>query len=713
MRPPLLSPDWYRVAGLRPRLRPGVTVVRQWVRGERWYVLSDPVSGRHLRFNANAFALVQACNGENTLDTIWAARVASAGDDAPTQADTIALLSQAFGANLLVADVSADAAGLLRRHQQARRQRWRERVNPLSFRVPLWDADAWLARLAPAARQLVHPSLGWLLAALLTASVMLLLVQADALAATVRQQLGQGRMLLLVWLVFPLVKALHELAHALAVKVQGGAVHEVGLSLMMLNPVPYVDASAANAFAGKHQRAAVAGAGIVVELLLAGVALLLWTLLEPSLARDTALAVVVVGALSTLLVNGNPLLPLDGYHVLCDLAELPNLATRSRAYWLWLVKRQVLGLRHLAFGGLAAGERRWLLAYAPLAWAWRLALLVAMGLALAQWSSTLGLLCLAWGLWLAVGRGLWSALRWLRISPELAGHRGRALVMVLALATAGVVGLFGLPVADTTRAPGVVWLPDDAEQRSSEEGTLEAYLQQDGDAVAEGQPIARLANPPLVLAHAQVVRQLEQQRINRLLAFERDAQGVAAAEDEIRRLEAQAAQLALRLAGMTVRARIAGRLVLQTSRLPPGQFLAQGDLVAHVLPGGAPLVRALVRNQDIALVRDRPVSVAVQLAHGDGDWQPARLSGHVPKATLQLPSAALGEAAGGPVVQDSSDASGQTAREPHFQFDLQLAAGTTAHVGARVMVRFGHGQASVAALFARWARQAFLRHFAQ
>ena len=100
-RPPLLSRDWYRVAAMRPRLRRGVRVSRQRVRGETWYVLSDPVSGRHHRFNDIAYALIASCDGDVTLDAAWAARVAAEGDAAPSQAETIRIVAQAFAANLL------------------------------------------------------------------------------------------------------------------------------------------------------------------------------------------------------------------------------------------------------------------------------------------------------------------------------------------------------------------------------------------------------------------------------------------------------------------------------------------------------------------------------------------------------------------------------------------------------------------------------------
>ncbi len=190
-------------------------------------------------------------------------------------------------------------------------------------------------------------------------------------------------MLLILWLAYPLIKVLHELAHAFAVKVFGGEVHEVGLTLLMLTPVPYVNASASIAFAQKRQRIAVAAAGIAVEVVLATAALGLWMALEPGLIKDIAFAVVLIGGVSTLLVNGNPLLRFDGYHMLCDALELPHLAQRSQRYWLYLLKRGLLGVQGTRFDGHARGALPWLLAHAPLSWLYRAALLTLLSVWLA------------------------------------------------------------------------------------------------------------------------------------------------------------------------------------------------------------------------------------------------------------------------------------------------------------------------------------------
>ena len=708
---PLLSQDWYRIAHMRPRLRSGVRVTRQLVRGQTWFLLSDPVSGRHHRFNDMAYALIASCDGQATFDEVWAARVAIEGDSAPSQAEAIAVLAQAVSAHLFVGDIAPDAAAIVKRHARSQRQRRRARVNPLSFRVPLWDPERFLSAQLPRLAWLFGLPARIAVAALIALGALLLALNAGAVSDFAQRELGGGRMLLLLWLVYPVIKALHELAHAFAVKWHGGEVHEIGITLLLLTPVPYVDASASVAFARKRQRVDVAAAGIVVEALLASLALVLWLLLEPGLLKDLAFAVVFIGALSTLVVNGNPLLRFDGYFVLCDAAELPNLAARSTAYWQYLVKRLWLRLPQARFGGRAPGEWPWLVVYAPLSWAYRTVLLVLLALLGAQWSPALGLALLALAAWLVLIKPALAGLHWLAQSGEVRGQRGRAAFTAsAAVALLLLLGLW-LPLPQRTHAPAVVWLPDEAMVRLGSDGFVEQLLVADGAAVAAGSAIARLSNEPLQAELARVQAQLDRAQIERAMRFELDAQRTAAAEDELARLQAERERLLQRIDALTVRAAGAGRVVIEPQRVRIGQYMAQGELLAQVLPQGAPLVRALVRNEDIALVRERPGAISVRLAHSDGPALRAELGAAVPQASARLPTPALGEAAGGSIAQDPSDPSGRTAREARFQVDLKLDAGVDARIGARALVTFGHGDASAAELMARFARQSFLRYF--
>ncbi len=708
---PLLSPDWYRVASMRPRLRAGVRVSSQQIRGETWYVLTDPMSGRNHLFNSVAYRLMSACNGERSLDEVWETLAASAGKDTPTQGKTVRVISQAFSANLLIGNTAPSAPSIVKTQARKKRQGTLSAINPISFKVPLWDPDTFLNTHSHRCRWLFTATAAQVCMALIGLGAILLLVNLTDYVTFAEKSLHNSQTLLILWFVYPLIKGLHEMAHALAVKAFGGEVHEIGITLLMLTPVPYVDASASMGFANKYQRVSVAAAGIVTELTLASLALGLWLLSEPGLLKDIAFAVGLIGGVSTLAVNGNPLLRFDGYHMLCDFFELPNLAQRSQSLWNHLFKRGLLGVKGPAFEGHARGAWPWLLAYAPLSWVCRAVLLVSMSVWLAGYSSLLGLAGLALAFWLCLLKPTLGTLRYVTSSSELYGQRVRAMTVAVVGTIALVALLFGAKLPHQTHVPGIIWLRDDAVVRLATEGFVEEFLALDGDKVVVGQPLLRLSNDELQASLQGVESQLRRREVERASNFVADAMQTGIADDETAALLAERQRLQQRVDHLIVRAGVAGRFVIAPSFNVVGRYLPQGELVAHVLSPGQPLVRVVVSNEDVAQVRDDVRSISVALAHAPGLQAMGKLVAGPPLVSKNLPSSALGDAAGGSIAQDPTDKSGRTALEPLFHFDLRLDAAVDARIGARALITIHHANISAADTIAYFVRRSFLRHF--
>lgn len=708
---PLLSPDWYRIAYLTPRLRGGIEVSQHRIRGEQWYVLTDTVAARHFRFNEQAYLLVAACDGKASIDEVWSSCVESQPDSTLTQAEVIRILAQAFAGNLFVGNLEPDIDTIVgEQHKRARKRRVAA-LNPLAFRIPLWDPDAMLTRSIDRVAWLLSKPAQWVMLTMIAVSSGLLVLNASAFADFAAAQLGTGSMLLMLWFVFPVVKGLHELAHAYSIKTLGGQVHEIGLTLMMLTPMPYVDASASIAFPRKQDRIRVAAAGILVEAFIASLALPLWLLLEPSLLRELAFAFVFAGALSTLLINGNPLLRFDGYYVFCDLIETPNLGTRSATYWQSLLKRKLLRLDRARFGRLLRGEQKWLLAYAPLSWLYRVSLILVLCLVVAEWSAWLGILMLAFGSWMLFGKPIWRTVHWLMTSGELHGHRWRAQWI-----TAGVFLLvFGLamslPVPNRTYASAIVWLPEDAILRAESDGVFDQFLAQDQQLVTAGTAIAVLSNDRLQTELARLESDLDAQRVEQARQFRDDAEGSLTAREGYFVLLAERDLLAKKVDRLTVRALSDGYLAVRPGEISTGQYLPQGSVIARVMPRTGTTVRALVRNEDVALVREQTEKVSVQLPFSGMSVLPATLTHVTPKASRELPSAALSMQAGGSIAVQADGKDELAVKAPRFAFDLALDKATPTPVGARAMAVFDHGSTTVIGLFGRFFRQSFLRHF--
>jgi putative peptide zinc metalloprotease protein len=646
-------------------------------------------------------------NGERTVQEIWDALCTQLGDEAPTQDEVIRLLGQLHFANALRCDAAPDVIELLgrtrRREKGERLQRW---LNPLAIRVPLGDPDAFLERWVWITRPLFTPAAALLLACMGTAALLCAAPQLADLTRGAAHELLDPRNLLLLCVLYPVIKTLHELGHAFATKAFGGEVHELGVMLLALIPVPYVDASASAAFPSKHQRAAVAGAGIAVELAIGSIALAVWLWTEPGWVRTLAYNAVWIAGVSSLLVNGNPLLRYDGYYVLSDLIEIPNLGARSSEYLGSLVQRHLLGLERVRCPVQARGERRWLSSYGIGAALYRPLVTLSIALFIAERFFTMGVALAAAVVVLQVLLPLARAVGFLLRSPRVAPRRGRAVALCAGIAAL----LFVLPVPLRTVAEGVVWPAEGSAVRAQAGGFVVRLLAAPDARVREGQPIALLRDPALETKVAILRAELDELRARRLAQREHDPIQAELTMEEIRSRTAELERARERLGEFVVRSPRDGRLVLPGAHNLRGRLLEQGDGIGHVLGAEIRTVRAVLTQADIALVREHTEAVEVRLSRTLGERWPARIANLVPAAGMRLPSPALGSRGGGRLAVDPSDESGTRALDPVFQLDLELPAeARLSEIGGRAYVRFHHGSEPIAAIGLRLLRGLLLR----
>lgn len=707
------SASWYRVAGLTPRLRSHAQIHRHEYRGQLWYVLQDASSERLHRFSPPAYLIIGLMDGRRTVHEIWDIAMRRLGDEAPTQDEMIQLLSQLHAADVLQCDVPPDTAELLRRHERQRARKWQSQLaSVLSWRVPLFDPERFLARYA----HLVRPLLGWtgalLWLAVVGAAVAVAGTHWGDLTRDVIDRILAPQSLLVLWLAFPVVKTLHEFGHAFTVKAFGGEVHDMGLMLLVLTPVPYVDASSASAFRSKWQRAVVGAAGMLVELVIAAVALLVWLSVQPGVVRTFAYNVIFIAGVSTVIFNANPLLRFDGYYILADLLEIPNLRGRANAYLGHLTERYLFGRREAEASPATRGERAWFVAYAIASFAYRLVVAVGIVVFIAGKFFFVGVLLAvaATVTWLFAPAVKGAA--FLFTSPRLRKVRRRAVAVTAGLVATAAVLVGVVPAPFRSRAEGVVWIPDEAIVRAGTEGFVDRVVASPGARVHPGDALIECRDPALE-ANAQMlagrVRELEARYAEQRVADLVKAQIV---NEELQYARQNLARARERVAALVIRSRAEGVFVLPLAVDLPGRLVKQGEVLAHVVELSTITVRAVVSQAHIDLVRHRTLGAEVRLAERVADVVPATLKREVPGASEQLPATALGTGGGGQITIDPTDKHGVKAFEKHFQFDLELPSrGQTVNVGGRVYVRFDHGWEPLAVQGYRKVRQLLLARF--
>ena len=708
-----LSPSWYRLAQLRPSLKPQARIGRHRFRGEVWYVVQDPASGRFNRFTPPVYQLLGLMDGHRTMDQVWTEALEGLGDDMPGQEEVIRLLSQLHAADLLQCEVNPDSAELFERfgrQDRARRHgRWK---NPFAIRFPLWDPDKFLTRTLPYVELLFGP-LGLLLFGLIAAAgLALALVHWPELTLNANDRVLAAQNLLLLWICFPVVKFMHELGHGYAAKAGGGEVHDMGILLLVFMPVPYVDATCASAFRNKWRRTLVGAAGMLTELLIASIAMIVWAAAEPGWVRAVAFNVMLIAGVSTIVFNANPLLRFDGYYMLADMLEMPNLASRGNEYWRYLAERYLFRIKQAVPPQLGPGERGWMLAYTPAAFVYRVIVLFAIVLYIAAEWFFFGVMLALFGLVSMFGWPLVKLGRYVLRIPRAQGARQRALAVTLAGFMLIAAGLVLVPMPMRVQTEGVVWLPEEAQVRAETNGFIRAVLQQPGAEVAPGTALVESEDPviaaQLAVAESRVIEleaKLDAQRFTDRVQAEITRQDLEREQAAYRRLLERSDQL-------VARSGAAGRFVIDRPEDFPGRFFKKGEVLGYVSQDARTVVRAIVTQDDVDLVRSGVVRTEVRLAERVHEVHPAKLIREVPAARDHLPSAALSSEGGGMMAADPRDPKGGKSLASSFQFDLELApeVASTGY-GGRVHVRFVRDPEPLAFQWYRRVRQAFLARF--
>ncbi|QDS96307.1 Peptidase family M50 [Roseimaritima multifibrata] len=313
--------------------------------------IKDPISLKYHTLRNDEWFVLQLLREGTNLESIRSAYQKKFAPDRVTLRQIQSLIFRFHRSELLLSNTLGQAMPLGKRSTQSRWQkRWGVLQSALFIRFPGIDPEPFLRWTVPVVRFALHPLFLVGYAVLVAAAVVLFVTQAGTYWQDMpsAEQLFQPRQLLGFAVVLGLTKIAHELGHAVVCKYYGRECHEIGPMLLVMTPALYCDTSDAWMLTNRWQRAAVGAAGMGVEVLLAAIATFVWWYSEPGFVHAAAMKVMLVCSVSTLLFNANPLLRYDGYYILSDLCDSPNLAQQSRRYLNQQVARWMLGVRNPA-----------------------------------------------------------------------------------------------------------------------------------------------------------------------------------------------------------------------------------------------------------------------------------------------------------------------------------------------------------------------------
>lgn len=347
--------------------------------GSPAWVIQDPVNNAFYRVGWLEFELLSRWHLNTPAALLAAARAESLLD--PSDDELLALLTFLRDHQLLALRDSRYTDQLIERYRRGRLSRARWLLHHyLFFRIPLWHPDQFLQRLMPWTHWIYHRATAVTLLALSVLGAVLAARQWDVFAASFVETLSPGGLTGYL-IALAVAKSLHELGHGLTATRYGVRVAHMGVAFLVLWPMLYTDTGESWRLKDRRQRLAIASAGIVSELALAGLATLAWSLAAPGDLRQALFFLATTAWLISLGLNASPFMRFDGYFILSDVLDIPNLHERSFALARTWLRNHLLGWNDPSPEHFSAGRQRFLIVFAVVTWLYRLSVFVAIAVA--------------------------------------------------------------------------------------------------------------------------------------------------------------------------------------------------------------------------------------------------------------------------------------------------------------------------------------------
>lgn len=714
MQSAFLSPDWYRVEFLKLRRRSNVQVVRHAYRNQPWFIIQDLQAGKFHRLSPQSFSIFSRMNGEKTVHQLWEIACRQFPDAPPSQTEIIQLLSQLHNADLVIGDKRPNMTEINRRAAEENRKTTLGYFkNPLSVRLPLFDPEPILKKCIPLACLIFSPIGGIVFLLILLAAALVAMMSWQHLEAPRVETILSANNIAYLAISYVFVKAVHELGHGFAIKRYGGEVREFGIMMLVFFPVPYVDASHSTFFTSKYQRIVVSIAGVAVELSIAALALIVWALSDEGVLSTLAYNLFLIGGISTLLFNGNPLLRFDGYFAFADLIESPNLGQRSNQYFWYLFQKFILGHKEAYRPVTGIREEKWLFGYSVAAFLYRVFVMILISLYIASAIPILGVILVLWSLYMVFLAPMVKGVKFLMTDSRLDTIRGKSLFRLLIVFSAGALLFFWVPFPHSTTMGAVLDGPSGSQVRINGNGFANEILVGNGQQVQVGQELLRLSDPLLQDELSLAMADLEDALLRLAIVPLSDVNARSAWLEQTEFFEARLSELLQRERDLTARAPASGIFAFPDEDRLLGRFLQQGEIVGYILHTENRVWRAAAPADRATFIDTEAASVTIRIETiADGIF-PAHITSRSPEVTTRLASFALTNRAGGHLVIDPQFDE-PTSIMPVVNYTLAIAdhheVGVLPH-GTRAIIRIVHEPKPMAPRVMRAIRRTFLMYF--
>ena len=546
--------------------------------GEPFVTVEDPVRSKHFRIGLAEYRFIAKVNGiRSNGEILQLLEAEHAGDqaDALQAGQVVQIANWLVAMNLVTVNQSDNADRLNAVAKQMDHAKMVSWFNPISMKVSLFNPNRFLKTIQPATEWLFSSwfCLLWVVTGIYSLALLASNWQRVYSSSAGVFSTDSWLWLLITWLV---LKVVHESAHGIACRKYGGEVPEFGVLFLLFAPMAFVNVTSMWRFTSRWQRMVVSAAGMYVELLIAFLAIIVWSQTDGVVA-STAFSIMVMSSVTTILFNANPLMRFDGYFLFSDLLAIPNLYGKGGQWFSETVKQIVFGIpKQTQF---QANEKFAVAIYGGLAFLWRIS--ISFGLVIAA-----SVLLQGAGLVLSgIGVVLWFCMPIAKQVTTLFGpnaqvpvNRVRTAFSMACLVGLIVAGIYVFQAPATKSAPAIVQLCNESVIRSDAEGFVTAIHVSEGQTVVAGDLLLELENPELMNELVELTRLLNEAKIQSRIYQQQGDQAMMQAENQRGyRLRTQITEKQAAADGLQVRAISDGVVVERALQNRLGSFVKRGD----------------------------------------------------------------------------------------------------------------------------------------
>lgn len=652
----------------RLKLREDLLFVPQQYGGSTFYHLEVKTSSEYFRIGYAEYVFVSLLNGRTSFAEALAIASQKLKENALSQNQAMEVYSWLLDNGLgSFSDETTAASGASGNVRTAARPGaiWKN-FNPLWLKIPLGRPEALLRTL--------NPIFGWMFSALAAIPAMLLMTTAGLMLQSHWVQFTAGSENVFsrdnwLWLLgaWVALKVFHELAHGLVCLRYGGNIRETGLMIAVFAPLAYVDASASWSFRSRWQRIHTAIAGVYIELVVASVSVVAWTQCDSTPVRHLLQNVIIMASVSTLLFNLNPLMRFDGYYVLSDLLQIPNLTSQANGALQSLLHQILLGSS--GSRPSAIGKQRWILVtYGVCAFCWRILISLTLLIAASVLFHGAGIVLAAVGAILWFGRPLWGMCKSLqRLWQQHPERLLRASLVSLVFIAVSTAGLLGLPAPVMTTAPGIVEFTDGQVVRAVTAGFVVAVHVENGQEVVAGDQLISLRSDEVKSRFVDLQQQVAQEELRLKTASSgHDSGALSVAQGNLVSLTKKLAECQKQLDGLELRASRAGRVIGRDLKSLHETFATAGRELLTIGLEDEKEVQLSIAQRDLA-VSTALVGQPLKIRIGTHPAVNGILLQVNPRASRSVPHPALAAVYGGPLPVVEADPEEHSSRDERLR----------------------------------------------